>query len=116
MRKYKRKTVRAERTTEAIQNAVHAHLVEKKSLAETALLFNIPKRSLARYCKKARNATPATVVRTTPAVAAIPTVAATPSSTIVPTGVTKRIYPNPGQVSTTRLLTSPIHFCSYGSP
>nr|XP_047133687.1 uncharacterized protein LOC124811672 isoform X1 [Hydra vulgaris] len=52
MRNYKRKTKRAITPQNVIKNAVDAVLLEGKSIRKTAKDFNIPEKSLSRYCKK----------------------------------------------------------------
>lgn len=91
MRKYKRKTDRANRSIETVTEAVHAHNVEGRSLADVASDFNIPVRSLARYCKKARDAAVAT---TTAAEGEEPIGSRNPSGS----GTAGSLYGAPGQV------------------
>ncbi|CAB0020200.1 unnamed protein product, partial [Nesidiocoris tenuis] len=62
MRHYKRKTDRANRAAETIYNAVQAHLVEGRTLADSSRLYGIPVRSLARYCQRAKAAAAAPAV------------------------------------------------------
>ncbi|XP_065678145.1 uncharacterized protein LOC136093140 [Hydra vulgaris] len=52
MRNYKRKTKRAITPQNVIKNTVDAVLLKGKSIRKTAKNFNIPEKSLSRYCKK----------------------------------------------------------------
>ena len=65
-RTYERKTERANIAPDIILRAVRMVRLEKKSIRSTAKMFDIPHRSLTRYCKKATDVDLAEVAAKTP--------------------------------------------------
>lgn len=56
--KYNRKTTHGISDFDALQNAIKAIVIDKKSIQSTAKAYNISRRSLGRYIKKFKAAVP----------------------------------------------------------
>lgn len=55
MRVYKRKSEKGMTDKEVLKKAVNAVVVKKQKIGAVASQYNIPKRTLSRYCFKTRN-------------------------------------------------------------